>query len=116
MPEHNLEPDYHCIDCNAEWDYAPSDQRCPYCDSAQIQGYPKPQFKPQQWVRYKPHGPLYPAKNEQIAQVRRDGQGGWLYVLPKWLDQNRAELAEFSEDALEPGEYESRQWLWQKKG
>lgn len=113
MINHNLEQDYHCQNCDAELDYEPNDRRCPYCDSTSIQGYPKPRFKPQQWVRYKPLGPLYHSKNEQIAEIRRDGKGGWLYVLPKWLDPNRYELAEFPEDALKLGEYESRlRRLW----
>ena len=101
---------YHCQNCNFEWYYPYPDGRyCPECDSENIYRYPEPKFSPQQWVRYKPYGPVYPSKNEQIAQVRPDGKGGWLYLLPKELyPPDSPLLAEFPEDALEAGEYESR--------
>lgn len=92
---------HHCQNCNVEWYFPRPAHYCPECDSEDIYSYPEPKFKPQQWVRYSPNGPLYTQRNEQIAEIRPDGKGGWLYVLPKWVQTNLTELASYPEDALE---------------
>lgn len=101
---------YHCRDCNFEWYYPHSNGRyCFDCGSENIYRYPEPKFRPQQWVKYRPLGALYRARTAQIAEVRPDEQGGWVYLLPKDLyPPNGCMFGEFPEDALEPGEYESR--------
>ena len=101
---------YHCRDCNLEWYYPHSNGRyCFDCGSENIYRYPKPKFRPQQWVKYRPLGALYRARTAQIAEVRPDEQGGWVYLLPKDLyPADGCMFGEFPEDALEPGKYENR--------
>ncbi len=98
---------YHCQNCATEWYFSRPAHYCMMCDSENIYSYPEPLFQPSQWVRYKPLDSVYPPENAQIAEIRLDGKGGWLYVLPKWLDPI-VQLAEYPEDALEPYEYECR--------
>lgn len=101
---------YHCQDCNHEWYYPhPNGCYCADCGSENIYRYPELKYKPQQGVRCKLLGALYRAKTTQIAEVRSDEQGGWVYLLPKDLyPLDGCMFAEFSEDALEPREYERK--------
>lgn len=95
---------YHCRDCDFEWYYPhPNGRYCANCSSKNIYRYPRPKFQPQQWVKYKPFGALYHSRTAQIAEVRPDEQGGWVYLLPK-NPPNTTILVEFPENALETEE------------
>lgn len=70
-----------------------------------IYRYLEPKFKPQQWVKYHPYGALYRAKTAQVAEVRSDDCGRWVYLLPKDLE-DFCILAEFPEDMIRAEEDE----------
>ena len=91
---------YHCQNCNYEWYYPYSDGRCcADCGSENIYRYPEPKFRPQQWVKYRPYGALYRARTAQVAEVRSDDCGGWMYLLLRNLEDSCV-LAEFPEDMI----------------
>lgn len=105
-----IEQLYHCRDCNFEWYHPHSNGRCcADCGSKNIYCYPKPKFQPQQWVRYKPLGALHHSRTAQIAEVRPNERGGWVYLLPENLyPLDGCMFAEFPEQALELGEYKRK--------
>lgn len=108
MRSHMNEQLYHCQACSYEWYYPHSNGRsCANCGSENIYRYLEPKFQPQQWVRYRPLGALFSSRTAQVAEVRPDEQGGWVYLLPRDLyPPDGCMYGEFPEGALELGESE----------